>query len=215
MEEPSSAFELPSPPAVGARGQDGVPRGPERAKLLLVYARRHRADLPPDAVEVPATDAAAAEELDAPVVDATEEDTLGAEEADVGTETEDDGACAAFCKKMFPKAPEPLLPRPSPPPKQQARRLRTRGARRTLAPTRSSQRLAARPSSTPVAQRAQLRLMRDLEFISGKSSATDAALTEYIDSFGQELRDKAIKALRHNRKLRLRQQPHAFPTAET
>jgi hypothetical protein len=38
--------------------------------------------------------------------------------------------------------------------------------------------------------------MRDLEFISGKSSATDAALTEYIDSFGQELPDKAIKALR-------------------
>jgi hypothetical protein len=37
--------------------------------------------------------------------------------------------------------------------------------------------------------------MRDLEFISGKSSATDAALTEYIDSFGQELPDKAIKAL--------------------
>jgi hypothetical protein len=79
--------------------------------------------------------------------------------------TEDISDCASFCRKMFRKVPEPILPRLASPPvadvQKQSRLSSSRGCRRTLAPTRSSLRLAAHPSHVPVAQRAQRKLMRD------------------------------------------------------
>ncbi|CAD6268906.1 unnamed protein product [Miscanthus lutarioriparius] len=92
----------------------------------------------------------------------------GAEDTEGCTETEDNGDCASFCRKMFRKVPEPLLPRPASPQvvKKQAGQSSTRRRRRTLAPTRSSLRQAARPSPVPVAQRAQLKLMRELDLTS-------------------------------------------------
>jgi hypothetical protein len=38
--------------------------------------------------------------------------------------------------------------------------------------------------------------MRELDFINGKSLAPDAAITEFVDMFGQELLEEAIKAIR-------------------
>jgi hypothetical protein len=126
-----------------------------------------------------------------------EVDGQGAGDADDCTEAEDSSACASFCKKMFRKVPEPLLPRPasSPAVEKQPSRSRTR-RRKPLAPTRSSLRQAARPSSVPVAQRAQLKLMRELDFINGGSSASDAAITDYVDSYGQDLPEEAVNAIR-------------------
>jgi hypothetical protein len=90
-------------------------------------------------------------------------DLQGGEDTCGCTETEDIGGCASFCRRMFSKVPEPLLPRPASPQvvdvQKKASRSSTRGRRRTLAPTRSSLRLAARPSPVPVAQRAQRKLM--------------------------------------------------------
>jgi hypothetical protein len=97
-------------------------------------------------------------------------DLQGGEDTGGCTETEDIGGCAS-CRRMFKKVPEPLLPRTASPPvvdvQKKASRPSTRGRRRTLAPTRSSLRLAARPSPVPVAQRAQRKLMRELDFIDG------------------------------------------------
>ncbi|CAD6268904.1 unnamed protein product [Miscanthus lutarioriparius] len=130
-------------------------------------------------------------------------DLQGAEDTEGCTETEDNGDCASFCRKMFRKVPEPLLPRPASPQvvKKQADQSSTRRRRRTLAPTRSSLRQATRPSPVPVAQRAQLKLMRELDFINGEPRAPDAAITEYVDSFGHDLPEKAIKALRTTAKM--------------
>ena len=130
-------------------------------------------------------------------------DLQGAEDTEGCTETEDNGDCASFCRKMFRKVPEPLLPRPASPQvvKKQAGQSSTRRRRRTLAPTRSSLRQAARPSPVPVAQRAQLKLMRELDFINGESPAPDAAITEFVESFGQDLPEEAVKAIRVAAKL--------------
>jgi hypothetical protein len=49
-----------------------------------------------------------------------------------------------------------------------------------MAPTRSSLRLAAKPSSVPVAQCAQHKLMRELNFINPQIPAQDAVVTAYI-----------------------------------
>ena len=78
---------------------------------------------------------------------------------------------------------------------KQSRLSSSRGRSRTLAPTRSSLRLAARPSHVPVAQRAQRKLMRELDFINGQSLAPDAAVTEFVDMFGEDLPEQAIKAV--------------------
>jgi hypothetical protein len=48
----------------------------------------------------------------------------------------------------------------------------------------------------PVAERAQRKLMRGLEFLNPQRRAPDAAVTEYIDLYGADLPEQAIKALR-------------------
>ncbi|CAD6258086.1 unnamed protein product [Miscanthus lutarioriparius] len=102
---------------------------------------------------------------------------------------------AAFCAGMFKPAPAPMLQRPDsrPPPPPTS----SRGRRRApTASTRSSTRLAARPSSVPVAERAQYKLMRELFFINGKSAAPDAAVTAYVDMYGDDRPEEAVKAIR-------------------
>jgi hypothetical protein len=47
--------------------------------------------------------------------------------------------------------------------------------------TRSSMRLAARPSTVPVAEQATRKLMRELDFINKPSPAPDAAITAFVD----------------------------------
>lgn len=104
-------------------------------------------------------------------------------------------ACATFCSDMFRAATAPLLPRPASPPRRGGPS-GTRGRKRVMVATRSSMRLAARPSTVPVAQRAQKKLMRELEFINTPSQAPDDAITKYIDMFGQELPVQAVEAIR-------------------
>ena len=65
-----------------------------------------------------------------------------------------------------------------------------------MAATRSSLRLAARPSPVPVAERAQRKLMRELDFINNQSPAPDAAITGYVDMYAGELPEQAVKALK-------------------
>lgn len=65
-----------------------------------------------------------------------------------------------------------------------------------MASTRSSLRLAARPSPVPVAQRAQQKLMKELNFLNNQPSAPDAAVTAYIDMYEGDLPEQAIKAIR-------------------
>ena len=62
--------------------------------------------------------------------------------------------------------------------------------------TRSSLRQAAKPCAVPVAERAQRKLMRELEFLNPQRPAPDAAVTEYIDLYGADLPEQAIKALK-------------------
>ena len=63
-----------------------------------------------------------------------------------------------------------------------------------MAPTRSSVRLAARRSHVPVSQRAQHKLMRELDFINGQSLVPDAVIIEFVDMFGQDLPEQAVEA---------------------
>jgi hypothetical protein len=56
--------------------------------------------------------------------------------------------------------------------------------------------LAARPSPFPVAQRAQQKLIWELQFMDTPTLAPDAAVTEYVDLYGQDLPEDAIKAIR-------------------
>ena len=37
--------------------------------------------------------------------------------------------------------------------------------------------------------------MRELDFINGQSSLPDAAITEFVDMFGQDLPEQAVKAI--------------------
>jgi hypothetical protein len=100
-----------------------------------------------------------------------------------------------FCSTIFRSVPKPLLPRPTTPPTQAVNN-RTRRVRGAKAATRSSLRLEARPSSVPVAERAQRKLMRELDFINNQSLAPDAAITAYVDMYAGELPEQAIIALR-------------------
>jgi hypothetical protein len=105
-----------------------------------------------------------------------------------GAVTEDaEGGCDAFCKGIFKEVAPPLLPRPATSPRQGGR-----GRKRVMVATRSSLRQAARPSPVPVSQRAQMKLMRELQFI----DSPDAAVTEYIDLYGQHLSAQAIDAIK-------------------
>lgn len=122
------------------------------------------------------------------------------EERDGGDDDIDDdidfsaGDGQAFCNSVFRPAAAPLLPRPpSPPPRTDSRSGR---ARRTMASTRSSLRLANRPSRVPVAKRAQHRLMRELDFVNSQSPAADAVVNAYIDQFADSLPEQAVMALR-------------------
>jgi hypothetical protein len=99
-------------------------------------------------------------------------------------------ACAAFCKGIFREAAAPLLPRLATSPS------RSRGHKRAMVTTRSSLRQAARPSPVPVSQRAQRKLMRELQFIDTPTAPPDAAATEYIDLYGHELPPQAMDAIR-------------------
>jgi hypothetical protein len=48
----------------------------------------------------------------------------------------------------------------------------------------------------PVAEHAQRKLMRELEFINPQQPAPAAVVTEYIDLYGADLLEQAIKAIR-------------------
>jgi len=47
----------------------------------------------------------------------------------------------------------------------------------------------------PVAERAQRKLMRELDFINNQSPAPDAAITGYVDMYAEELQEQAVKVL--------------------
>lgn len=68
-------------------------------------------------------------------------------------------------------------------------------------PTRSSKRQAARPSPVPVSQRAQHKLMKELQFIDTPRGAPDAAAAEYIDLYGHDMTEQEIAAIRAAAKL--------------
>jgi len=61
---------------------------------------------------------------------------------------------------------------------------------------RSSMRLVAEPSSVPVSQRAQQKLMRELDFLNSQETEADAAVTAYVDMYGDDLPKHAVKAIR-------------------
>lgn len=102
---------------------------------------------------------------------------------------------ADFNMGMFQELPNPLLAAPTPQPCVQGTPTAGR-TRRTMASTRSSLRLAARPSPVPVAQRAQQKLMRELDFINGQTATPDAAVTAYVDMYAGDLPEQAIVAIR-------------------
>jgi len=97
---------------------------------------------------------------------------------------------------LFCKLPPPVLQTPqmtattSSVPMPRARR-----SRKQLASTRSSTRLASRGSSVPVAERAQRKLMRELNFINNQQHTPDDAVAEYLDLYVEDLPAKAIKAI--------------------
>lgn len=101
-------------------------------------------------------------------------------------------AYASFAAGMFRATPTPLLQRPD-----LSAPINSRTKKKLAAPTRSSVRQAARPSAVPVAERAKLKLMRELEFVSdNRAPAPDAAVTAYAQLYGHGLPDAAVKVLR-------------------
>lgn len=62
--------------------------------------------------------------------------------------------------------------------------------------TRSSLRQAARPSPVPVSQRAQRKLMRELQFMETPEGPLDAAAMEYIDLYRQNMSEEAVGKIR-------------------
>jgi hypothetical protein len=99
------------------------------------------------------------------------------------------------CKGLFCDIPDPLI---SAPPVSPPRPSSTRAARqrKTMEAKRSSKRLAAKPSTVPVSQRAQQKLMRELDFLNSQETEPDAAVTAYVDMYGDDLPEQAIKAIR-------------------
>lgn len=59
--------------------------------------------------------------------------------------------------------------------------------RKTMAATHSSLRLTTCSSAVPVAERAQSKLMGELDFINNSLSAPDAAVTAYVDMYADDL----------------------------
>lgn len=112
-----------------------------------------------------------------------------------GAVTEDaEGGCDAFCKGIFKEVAPPLLPRPATSPRQGGR-----GRKRVMVATRSSLRQAARPSPVPMSQRAQRKLMRELQFIDSPTGPPDAAVTEYIDRTGSTCQHRPLMRSRQRR----------------
>ncbi|CAD6229164.1 unnamed protein product [Miscanthus lutarioriparius] len=104
---------------------------------------------------------------------------------------------APLISRLFKELLTPSLPTPdSPPPRATLPRTRKPRKKKTLQATRSSLHLAAKPSAVPVAQRAQHKLMGELEFVNPQQPAPDAAVTGYIDLYGADLPEQAIKAIR-------------------
>jgi hypothetical protein len=62
--------------------------------------------------------------------------------------------------------------------------------------SRSSVRLAAHPSTVPVAERAMRKLMRELDFLNNLSPAPDVAVTAYVDMYADDLPEQAVMAIR-------------------
>ena len=124
----------------------------------------------------------------ADLVHRMEIDTEGGHEMD--EEGVDGAAAAADGRGLFKELPSPLLPTPTPTALQEP----PHGgrSRKTMTSTRCSLRLAAKPSPVPVAQRAQFKLMKELDFVSRQAVAPDAAVTAYAD----DLPDQAITAIR-------------------
>jgi len=93
---------------------------------------------------------------------------------------------------LFCELPAPVLQAPAPgEPAPRARKMK-----KPTVSTRSSSRLAARPSAVPVAQRAQRKLMQELSFIdNNQQQAPDAAVTEYLDLYADDLPEQAVKAI--------------------
>ncbi|KXG24091.1 hypothetical protein SORBI_3008G184300 [Sorghum bicolor] len=92
----------------------------------------------------------------------------------------------------FCELPAPVLQAPAPgEPAPRARKMK-----KPTVSTRSSSHLAARPSAVPVAQRAQRKLMQELSFIdNNQQQAPDAAVTEYLDLYADDLPEQAVKAI--------------------
>lgn len=116
----------------------------------------------------------------------------GEVDAYASAEQDEADAYASFAASMFKPTPAQVLQRP-----EQSAPVSTRSRKQYAAPSRSSKRQAERPSAVPVAERAQLKLMRDLDFVNNsKTPAPDAAVTAYIDSYGHDLLSAAVKVLR-------------------
>jgi len=97
---------------------------------------------------------------------------------------------------MFKELWAPLLPTPEFPPPRALPRVGKLRKKKALQVTRSSLRQAAKPTTVPVAEHAQRKLMRELEFLKPQCLAPDAAVTEYIDLYGADLPEQAIEELR-------------------
>lgn len=66
-----------------------------------------------------------------------------------------------------------------------------------MAATRSSLCQAARSCTIPVAKRASCKLMHELDFITNRQQqAPDAVVAEYVDMYGADLPEQAIKAIK-------------------
>jgi hypothetical protein len=99
-----------------------------------------------------------------------------------------------FCSTIFSSVSKLVLPHPTSPPTRAVNNC-TRRVRKTRVATHSSLCLAARPSSVPVAERTQRKLMHELDFINNQSPAPDATITAYVDMYAGELPDQVVKVL--------------------
>jgi len=101
---------------------------------------------------------------------------------------------------LFKAIPPPVLETPLPLPTGHHQG-RSDKQKRVAPSTRSSLRLAARPSPVPVSQRAQHKLMKELSFMGNQSVEPDAAVTTYIDMYQGDLPEQAVQAIRAATKL--------------
>jgi len=203
---------LPAPSAtINFYPDDGgdVPRSPEYVPGSKLWVDNHVQEevvfgpgvqLEEEPAVLPPAEGACVELEISNLVHRMEIDSEGGEDlgpspglADDGVLGHDDADGRQGGKDLFRKLPGPLLPKPAPPAGDTPRPGR---GRRTMASTRSSLRLAARPSPVPVAQRAQHKLMRELDFVNGQPPAPDAAVTAYVDMYADDLPEQAIVAIR-------------------